>query len=390
MSGQGTITEIEKGKVYRLFLSAGKGPDGKYVRITETVHGSFRAAQSRLGAVRNKLDTGAHVARKAETVGDFIARWWPAKSASLAPTTARCYRDLIDGHILMAIGNCPLQRLTGQDISAMLTAIISRGHTPRAASTHGVLRIILRSAVKMGALGRNPMDGVPQPRPPYREMKILAPADWRRVRDHFTSRESHWTPFFTLAITSGLRRSELAGLRWGDLDTESGILTVRRAVHKLQPGEFIVREPKTARSRRAVALDQGTLSVLATHRKQVDTVAGMFGRSVQPADYIFASADGNPWSPQAASRAWRKLTASLGIRGVRFHDLRHSAASLMLAAGVPVQLVSARLGHASAGFTLTVYAHALPGAEAEAAEKLAGILNGPRRDPMPALPAAAG
>jgi integrase len=389
MSGSGTITEIEKGKLYRVFLSAGKGPDGKYIRISETVHGSFRAAQGRLGALRASVDSGVYVARKAETVGDFIARWWPAKSTALAPTTVVCYRDLINGQILPAVGNRPLQRLTGPEISGMLTAIVGRGHTPRAVSSHGVLRLILRSAVKMGALGRNPMDGVPQPRPPYREMKILAPADWRRVREHLTSRESPWAPAFTLAITSGLRRSELAGLRWGDLAAETGILTVRRAIHKIQPGQIIVREPKTARSRRAVALDHGTLAVLAAHRAQVDKLAGMFGRTVQPTDYIFARADGTPWPPPAFSRAWRSLTASLSIRGVRFHDLRHSAASLMLAAGVPVQLVSARLGHASAGFTLTVYAHALPGAEVEAAEKLAAILNGPRRGPALALPAAA-
>ncbi len=389
MSGSGTITEIEKGKLYRVFLSAGKGPDGKYVRLSETVHGPFRAAQTRLGTLRASVDSGVYVARKAETVAGFVARWWPAKSTSLAPTTVRGQQGLLNGLILPAIGNRPLQRLTGQEISSMLTAIVERGHTPRAVSVYTLLRHILRSAVKMGALGRSPMDGVPQPKPNYREMKILAPTDWRRLRDHLTSRESHWTPLFTLAITSGLRRSELAGLRWGDLDEEAGILTVRRAVHKLQPGQFIVRKPKTARSRRAVALDQGTLATLAVHRAAADNVAGMVGRAVQPVDYIFARGDGTPWPPEAFSLAWRRLTASLGIRGVRFHDLRHSAASLMLAGGVPVQLVSARLGHASAGFTLNTYAHALPGAQVEAAEKLAAILNGPWRAPALALPAAA-
>ena len=389
MSGSGTITEIEKGKLYRVFLSAGKGPDGKYVRISETIHGSYRTAQGRLGTIRNKLDTGSYVARKAETVGDFIARWWPAKSTSLAPTTVEGYRSLIDGQILPAIGTRPLQRLTGQEISAMLTAIVDRGHAPRAVGTHAVLRLILRSAVKMGALGRSPMDGVPRPRPPYREMKILAPADWRRVREHLISRKSHWTTAFTVAIMSGLRRSELAALRWGDLSPETGIVTVRRAIHEITPGHIIVREPKTARSRRAVAIDQGTLATLASHRAQAEAVAEMFGRSVQPTDYIFARADNSPWPPRAFSRAWSDLTDSLGIHGVRFHDLRHSAASLMLAGGVPVQLVSAMLGHASAGFTLSVYAHALPGAEVEAAEKLALILNGPRRETPPALPGAA-
>ena len=388
MSGAGTITEIEKGKLYRVFLSAGRGPDGKYVRISETVHGTFRAAQTRLGTLRASLESGAYVARKAETVEAFVARWWPAKSTSLAPTTVEGYRAIIDGQILPALGSKPLQKLTGQEISATLTAIVDRGHTPRAISTHAVLRLILREAVKMGALGRNPMDGVPQPRRPHHEMKILPPADWRRCREYLIRRESHWTPLFTLAITGGLRRSELSGLRWGDLDTETGILTVRRAVHKLKPGEFIVREPKTARSRRGVALDKGTLAVLAAHRESADKAAEMFGRTVQPGDYIFARGDGTPWPGEAFSLAWRRTIAALGIRGVRFHDLRHSAASLMLAGGVPVQLVSARLGHSSPAITLGVYAHALPGASQDAAEKLAAILNGPRREP--ALPAATG
>jgi integrase len=374
VSGSGTIQRLGPGE-FRVWLSAGRADTGKRIRVSERVTGSYRDAQRRLAALKADLDSGRLIAQKAQTLAGFVESWWPSKSTSLSPTTARDQRRLLDVVILPAIGSRPLQRLTGAEIAAFLRVHIERGRVHRAASAYILLRHILRSAVKLGLIARSPLEGVPKPKPPYREMKIISGGDWQRALALLRERKSPWLTPFHVAITTGARRSEVAALRWQDFDPGKSTLRVQRAIHKLRPGEIIVREPKTARSRRTIALDGGTVSLLVEHRRESEHVAAMFGRKLRPTDYIFARTDGQPWPPDAYSRAWYRVTSELGLKGLRLHDLRHSAASLMLAAGVPVQLVAARLGHSSPAVTLNVYSHAVEGGDAAAAEKLAAMLN---------------
>lgn len=215
----------------------------------------------------------------------------------------------------------------------------------------------------------------------------LSPADWGKVRQHLIDRRSWWLPAFHLAITSGMRRSEIAGLKWQDVDADRGVVVVRRAVHALRAGQWIEREPKSERSRRVVALDRGTVHVLLEHKRACERTAELFEHALSASDFMFAKSDGQPWEPDAYSRAWRAVCKRLGLPGLRFHDLRHSAASLLLASGIAPHVVSERLGHAKVSFTMQVYGHVLPTQQAEAAERLAGILGGTQN--VPALPSPA-
>ncbi|MBI2964665.1 MAG: site-specific integrase, partial [Chloroflexi bacterium] len=179
------------------------------------------------------------------------------------------------------------------------------------------------------------------------------------------------------------RRSEICGLQWSDVDFDRSLVYIRRSYHVVA-GVEMYREPKSARSRRAIALDAYSLNILADQRADAERLAGMFGRPLAQNAPVFARANGRPLHPETITKAWVRVARALRL-SVRLHDLRHSSATLMLAAGIPVQLVSQRLGHATAGFTLTQYAGVLPGAQVEAAEKLAALLNGHSKAPAPAL-----
>jgi integrase len=276
------------------------------------------------------------------------------------------------------MGAKPLQRVTGADVSVMLGKLTSRGKVRMAEQVYLVTGIIFNAAARQGAIGRSPMAGVERPRPERRELHVLSPDDWVHVREYLETRESWMLQPLALLLTTGLRRSELAGLQWGDVDFARGLLYVRRSYHSLSTGFRGYREPKTAGSKRAIALDGHTLDMLRAHRADAGRAAEMFGRPLADTAPLFTiKADGGPVSPDTLTGAWRRIAKALGLN-VRLHDIRHSSATLLLAAGVPVQLVSQRLGHASAGFTLGTYAGVLPGAQHDAAEKLAALLDGGR------------
>lgn len=157
---------------------------------------------------------------------------------------------------------------------------------------------------------------------------------------------------------------------------------MQRSYHVLPGARSVVRPPKTRQGRRSIALDPWTLKRRTDHRAAAIRAIEMLGRSFSEADYVFARLDSSPWPPDTLTQHWDRTVARLGIR-CRLHDLRHSSASLLLASGADIRLISARLGHASPGFTLSVYAHLLPDAQAAAAERLGALL---QNGQLPALP----
>ncbi len=223
-------------------------------------------------------------------------------------------------------------------------------------------------------MAKSPVEGVERPQKQHREMAIITPREWRQIREYLESKGSWAVPAFTLLLTCGLRRSELVGLRWADLDLGRRLIHVQRSYHKLKGGQAVIRAPKSSRGRRLVAFDHHTASIMTDHRQHCVEQAGMLRRSMADDDYVFARQDGTPWPPDAYSQLWRRTMAALGIK-CRLHDLRHSSASLLIAAGADVKLISARLGHASTAFTMDTYGHLLPGAQEEMAERLARMLD---------------
>jgi integrase len=310
----------------------------------------------------------------------FVAAWWPSKEASVAPTTAREYRRLLDRVILPSLGKRPLQKISGSELSAILAQIVQRDARTMAEHVYVMMRILFNAAVKQGALGKSPLDGVERPRASRREMTVLSPDDWQRVLAYLQNHSSWALAPLTVLITTGLRRSELCGLRWGDVDFDRSLVLVQRSFH-LIGGQPVYSAPKTVRSRRAVALDGATVGLLERHREDLKRSMELFGRRIRTTDAVFGRPDGSPFPPDTYSGLWARIREALGI-SIRLHDLRHSSATMLLAAGVPIQLVSARLGHSTAGFTLSTYAHSLPGQQEAAAEALSKMLSNGKSDAL--------
>jgi integrase len=176
-----------------------------------------------------------------------------------------------------------------------------------------------------------------------------------------------------LLITTGLRRGEAAGLRWEDIDLDAGRLAVRRALISVEY-QVRVSEPKTARGRRTLALDHLTVRALRAHRARLSEEALAAGESGQRTGYVFVREDGHPYHPERISLMFARLTKAAGLPPIRLHDLRHTAATMALAAGVHPKVVQERLGHANINITLDTYSHVVEGMQEDAAAKVAGLL----------------
>ena len=219
----------------------------------------------------------------------------------------------------------------------------------------------------MGILARNPAEFVDPPRPARAKMATLSPDEV--VSFLQAASETSYYTFFSTLLCTGLRRGELLALRWRNLDLENAVIYVTETAFKLGNGEYVIKEPKTPHSRRAVSLPASLLTLLRQYRFDRENFYHQMGSSLSEDDFVFSQADGSPLNPNAVTLAFRRIIKKAKLNHVRVHDLRHTHATLMLKAGVHPKIVSERLGHASIGITLDIYSHVLPGLQEAAVEK---------------------
>lgn len=298
----------------------------------------------------------------------------------MAPSTAGHYRRIVRKVLIPALGTVELTALRPQAIQALYGRLLRQGRHDGtgglSAKTvlryHQVLHAALHHAVRWQLLARNPADAVQPPRAERRELLTLTPA---AVSTLLAAADE--TPIGTLArvaVMTGMRRGELLGLRWRDVDPTAGLANIQQTALRLSGQGWVFRQPKTRLSRRSVALSPVTVRLLSAHRKAQLEARMLAGSAWQDLDLVFTSALGTPLEPGTIARTWARVLATAGVGHVRWHDLRHAHATLMLSAGVHPKVVSERLGHASVGITLDTYSHVLPGLQATAAELLDAVL----------------
>lgn len=314
------------------------------------------------------------------TLGAYLAeRWLPLQESRLRPRTHHSYASVVRLHINPRIGRIRLDKLQPDDLDGLYIDLLRTGNrrgnsisglSPASVRyVHRVLRKALADAERKGIVPRNVADLADPPSPSANgEPPAINVWDADELRRFLTAIIGHrHHTLFTVAAKTGMRRGELLGLRWHDIDFERSTITIRRALAVVGWKTLYFDDVKTRAGRRTIDISASTLDALRGRREMLEKAAAEHGDDFDPKGLVFDQPDGGPIHPEYITRTFDRLVAKHGLPRIRLHDVRHTHATLLLKAAVPVKVVSERLGHASPGFTLNVYQHVLPGMQAEAA-----------------------
>jgi integrase len=350
---------------------------------------SKRAAQDAMREALSASGKTGFTEPSKQPLGDYLSGW--LDGLRLAPSTIASYRKNIRLHIVPSLGNLPLAQLTATRLDVLYRQLESGGRADHrqgeglsARTTryiHTIISSALRDAVEAGLLTTNPASRAHPPTARQAKSPEMSPWDAGQLaaflawaKEHSELHAAWWTLSFT-----GCRRGELLALRWRDIDLDAATITVRRSAGLIRvkdEGATIEEGPTKTDRPRVIDLDPGTVAVLRDWKRERGSLALVLAA---PGALVFGDLNGQHRQPEHFSREWnRTVTRAIGdgvdVPGIRLHDLRHSHATILLQAGEPVHVVSARLGHASVVVTLTVYAHVLPGDQKRAATRFASLV----------------
>ena len=374
-NGEGNIRKRKDGR-WEGRYTAGRNPaTGK--AIYKNVLGKTQAE------VKEKLKKAIEEAKgldvaKAEsyTVGQWMDVWYEYYAKiKVRPSSHKTYEGYIKNHIKPSIGNIPLTKLTTLDLQRLYQKLLTEGRVDRleaqnqpkglspktVRNINQVISSAMQLAIQQHLVSHDPTDGCALPKTEHREMQTLS-AD-QLAAFLLEAKHSGVFEMYYIELATGLRRGELLGLKWQDIDLDSGVIHVRRQVGRID-GKVQEAPLKTKNAYRNISIGADAVSILWEKKKQDG------GRS----EYVFPSPTGGPMSPDSVLKMLHRVLDRAGLPEIRFHDLRHTFATLALQNGVDVKTVSGMLGHFSAGFTLDTYAHVTTAAQRQAADTMGDVL----------------
>lgn len=344
--------------------------------IYETFFGGAKEADKRLRERQAEIDREGKgfVLPAKETVAGYLAGWLKHKSKELRPSTTESYGRMIRCHIVPAIGALPLADVTPAAVQKMIDDMRSgEGPEERAASprtcayVRTVLRIALQDAVRLRQLPSNPVNNSRAPKQAPRQVTAFTVDQGETLFERAAT--TRLAPLLRFAFYSGLRRGEVLGLRWDDVDRGKWTVAVRRS-RVVVAGKGVTQDPKTEAGVRTVTVPAPAVEALRAQwaLRAKDKLAA--GERWREGDWVFATETGGALNPNNVSRDFRRLRDAAGLPPLPFHALRHTAVSMQLAAGVALEIVSKKIGHKRVGLTADTYGHLLPEADREATDKL--------------------
>jgi len=368
-NGEGSIYRRQDGR----WVAAITRPNGRQ----ESFYARSRsAAAAKLEEEVHKQSAGIAPPTGNETLTEFLHDWLESVRPQLRPRTWVRYEQFARLQLIPKLGRRPLGDLQPQELQSLYSSLVAAGLSPSTVrKVHRLLHVALVHAVRWGLVSRNVADLVDAPREARKEMETLSETE---VRQFLTeARQDRLAALWLLAITTGMRQGEMIATRWTDIDLRRGSLQVTGTLQR-EPGKGLVREePKTERSRRRIVLGQETLAALHTWKSEQSDERLQAGANWFQSDLVFTRPLGQPFDPDRLRRRFRALLQDAGLPRIRFHDLRHTAATLMMSRGIHPKVASDLLGHSTVAITLDLYSHSSEPMHREAAEVLDGIVRVP-------------
>jgi integrase len=359
---------------------SGGGWMGQYVvhtaegrRKRKTVYGKTRAkVATKLNKALSDREDGLVFDDEGLTVGEYLARWLRGSVRDTVRTsTYERNEQIVDLHVTPALGRLKLKSLTPAHVRWFYREKLDGGLSSATVhKMHVVLHKALAQAVRDGLIPRNATEAVKVPQVRRKEILPLSAEEAKRLLATAGEAGDRFEALYVLAVTTGLRQEELLALKWDDVDLEGGVLRVRRTLTRAK-GTYTLGEPKTARSRRSVRLTEMAVEALRTHLARQLEEIDRVGSPYKDEGLVFATEKGTLVNPtNLRRRSFTPLLERAGLPQVRFHDLRHTCATLLLTKNVNPKVVSEMLGHASISITLDTYSHVLPNMQDSAARAL--------------------
>jgi integrase len=353
---------------------------GRKRYVSRTYRGGARAAEDALRDLIREVQAQADQDDGDVTVAELLEQWYSGREAEWSPSTADDHRKTIDAWLVPRIGDWRVTEVRVSDLERFYAELARKGGrrgqglSPTSVrKAHSVLHAALEDAVRWDLIVANPSSRARRPKL-VKHRPTVPSLD--QIRAAVAAADPAMAALIRVAIATGVRRGELVGLRWGDIDLEAGTITVQRAVVIIR-GQVTVKGTKTG-EHGLQHIDPGTVAVLRSwrHARRAQHLEAGFGR-LGAGDWVWTAYDlRSPWPPDQVTYRWRTLADRVGLKDVRLHDLRHAAATHMVAAGVDVRTVAGRLRHASPAMTLDVYADRDMGADQAAAATMGRLLDG--------------
>jgi integrase len=365
-NNEGSITRRSDGRwVARITLEGGKRKH-YYAKTRQ------EAARLLTSGLRDR-EAGLPIVGDRQTVGQYLTSWLSIIEHSVKPRSHQSYVSVVRLYLLPTLGNVALSKLTAQQIQTIYARKLKEGLSPTTVRHfHAVLHKALDNAVRLGLVPRNVADLVQTPRIRRQDMMTLTAEQAKALLS--TAVGNRFEALYVLALMTGLRQGELFGLKWHDIDFDAGLLSVQRTLNVLA-GKLVFAEPKTEMSRRNIVLPRRALRALATHRARQTEERALFGEAWTDLGLVFPNTIGYPEDASSfVRRDFRPLLRQTGLPRIRFHDLRHTAATLLLEEGINPKVVSEMLGHAHISITLAIYGHVTPKMRQAAARAMDEVL----------------
>lgn len=377
---RGHIRRRSKGS-WEITVDIGRDPvTGKRLRHFESIRGAKKDAERRLRELLHSLEYGGYAKPMRITLGAWLNDWLNSYvKTKCSPRTLDGYHTIVKHHLTVNLGMIPLSQLRPQHIQEFYAHALEDGRVDGKGGLsarsvlhiHRILFQALNYAVRQGLLISNPAGFVDPPRAKKPKMKALIPQEVAVLLN--VARDTRYYPIIYAAVNTGLRQAELLGLQWRDTDLELASLSITQVLYKRR-GICQFKEPKSEHSRRRLDLTPSLAVFLRQYRVEKETECLLLGKSLGENDLVFGDVSGTPINPGTLTHNFARIARRAGLPGVRFHDLRHTFASLMLLAGIHPKIVSEMLGHSSVAFTLDVYSHVIDGLQKAAVKRLDEVL----------------